>query len=101
MLSDNTELIKNESPLFEEPKIQTVSKIDFVNHVKTAIEKGGEISWLSTDSRSFEWAEINTNITEFLKYLEKTLVYKMVDVGIFHPKTKETIYNSYKIKQVN
>ena len=43
MLSDNTELIKNESSLFEEPKIQTISKINFVNYVKTAIEKGGNI----------------------------------------------------------
>ena len=56
---------------------------------------------LSTNNRSFEWVEINANIKEFLKYLERILVYKMVDVGIFYPKTKETIYNSYKIKQVN
>lgn len=101
MFHSNTELIKNESSLFEEPKIQTISKIDFVNNVKTAIEKGGEISWLSTDSRSFEWAEINANPKKFLKDLERTLVCKMVDIGMFYPKTKETIYNSYKIKQVN
>ena len=97
MSYSDTELAKQELMSFEKSQIKTISKTDFVNRVKAAIEQGGEISWLSTDSHSFEWAEINTNTKKFLKNLEITLDNKIVDIGMFYPKTKETIYNSYKI----
>ena len=79
-------------------KIQTISKMDFINNIETMIKNGGEITWLSTENSSFEWSEINVSTKKFLKNLEKTLDYKMVDVGIFYPQTKETVYESYKVR---
>ena len=97
MSYSDTELATQERMSFGKSQITTISKTDFLINIKTAIEKGGEISWFSTDSHSFEWAEINTNTKKFLKNLERTLDNKIVDVGMFYPETKETTYNSYKI----
>lgn len=95
---NDSKMLSEEQSLFAEPQIKTISKSDFVNYLKAIVEKGGEISWLSTESRSFEWSEINENPKKFLKDLEMTLDYKMVDIGIFYPKSKETEYSSYKIE---
>lgn len=82
--------------IFDEPKTIQLTKKEFLKKLKTLTESGGEISWLTTDTKSFEWADINTNVKKFLKELER-FKFEVVDVGIFYPKRKKTLYTAYKI----
>ena len=77
---------------------QTISKTDFINNMRDEIKNGGEITWVSTENDSFEWSEINASVKKFLTGLGKTLNSRTIDVGIFYPQTKETIYKSYNIR---
>ena len=94
----SSELISQEQALFAEPEIEAISKTEFVKKLKAIVGNGGEISWLSTEARSFEWAEINTDVKKFLKESEMILDIRMVDVGISYPESKETEYSSCKIE---
>lgn len=82
--------------IFNEPKTIELTKKEVLKKLKTITESGGEISWLTTDTKSFEWADINTNVKKFLKELER-FKFEVVDIGIFYPKRKKTLYTTYKI----
>lgn len=92
------DLLVDEKTLFSEPKTIANTKKEFLNTLKQIIEKGGEISWFTTENRSFEWPEINTNPKKFLKELSTSIDFKIVDIGVFYPKTKKTQYTSYEIQ---
>jgi|GEM_PF-4456158 len=89
-------LIKKGESIFDEPELIKISKDDFLHNLKSVISSGGEISWLTTDTKSFDWAEINSDTKKFLKDLER-FKFETVSVGIFYSKTKKTEYTSYKI----
>lgn len=89
-------LIKKTESIFDEPNLVKMSKTNFVNNLKTIVDNGGEISWLTTDTKSFDWAAINSDVKKFLNELMK-IRFETVSVGIFHPKTKKTEYTSYQI----
>lgn len=76
-------------------KPTTMKKEEFVSHLKN-IQKIKEISWLITNSRSFEWAEINRHKQEFIKELKITS-FNSACVGVFDPKSKDTKYSSFKV----
>lgn len=77
----------------KKPKVQ--KKRDFINHVTTVMKKG-EISWLATDTRSFEWTEINLDKKKFLNELT-SLSFKMAHIGIFYPEDKRTEYELFHL----
>lgn len=82
--------------IFDEPKTIELTKKEVLKKLKTITESGGEISWLTTDTKSFEWADINTNVKKFLKELER-FKFEVAHIGIFYPKRKKTLYTVYKI----
>jgi hypothetical protein len=58
--------------------------------------KKDELSWLTTDARSFEWTEINLDKKKFLDELT-TLNFKMAHIGIFYPEDKRTEYELFHL----
>lgn len=97
MTHTSSELVVDTAALYGEQEGELITKNNLIKLLEEVYKKGGEISWLSTDNDSFEWSEINENINKFLKML-KVEEFEMIDVGLFYPKSKETIYNTYKVK---
>lgn len=89
-------VISTPKSIFDKPETTNLTKREFLKKLKIITESGGEISWLTTDTKSFEWADINTNVKKFLKELER-FKFELVDVGVFYPKRKTTLYTAYKI----
>lgn len=89
-------LVRNTKSIFDAPKPQEITKQEFIKKLKSIIAKGGELSWLTTDKHSFEWAEINRDTTSFLRRLS-TLDFHMAGIGEFYPSTKQTNYSSFAI----
>ena len=89
-------LVNNTRSIFDVPKLQEITKTNFLKILKSAIDQGGEISWFTTDKTSFEWSEINENVRKFLQKIQ-TLDFKTVGIAIFYPKTKQMQYNSFAI----
>lgn len=89
-------LVKKAESIFDEPESVTINKFDFVNHLKNIVDTGGEISWLTTDTKSFDWAEINSDIKRFLNDLVR-FHFKTASVGIFYSKAKKTEYAAYRL----
>jgi hypothetical protein len=88
--------IKKRKSIFDEPELMSISKTEFLNKLKNIVGSGGEISWLTTDTKSFDWAEINADTKRFLRDLKK-FKFETVSICVFYPKTKRTEYTSYKI----
>ncbi len=88
--------VEKKKSLFDEPNQTEVTKKEFVKILGQAITSGGELSWLTTATKSFEWADINSDVKKFLKNLER-FKFEIADVGVFNPKTKKTKYSAYKI----
>jgi len=76
------------------PRIQ-VSKRDFLRFLEDKMGKS-EVSWMTTDVRSFEWDEINLNKSMFIKQLD-SLRFKKAFVGIFDSSTKRMEYFAFII----
>ena len=89
-------LVNDTKSIFDAPKPEEITKQELIKKLKSVIAKGGELSWCTTDAHSFEWSEINQNVTTFLKRLS-SLDFHMVGVGIFYPSTKQTKYSSFSI----
>lgn len=70
-------------------------KEEFVEHLMD-IQQRNEISWLITDSRSFEWNEINEEKQAFIKELRST-DFSSACIGVFDTESKNTEYSSFKI----
>ncbi len=77
-------------------KPQKIGKQALLNTLQKLRDEG-EISWLITDSRSFEWSEINLKGTDFLKKLA-SLNFKQASVGVFYPRSKQMKYSSFTLK---
>ncbi len=75
----------------EEP----VSKRGFVKFICDMPEMQ-ELSWFTTDSKSFEWTEINQDKSAFIKAIQK-LHFGRAYMGIFNKKSLETEYKAFKI----
>ena|SRR2546425_6173526 len=89
-------LVKDTKSIFDAPKPQEITKQEFTKKLQSIIAKGGELSWLTTDTHSFEWAEINHDTKNFLKRLS-SLNFRMAGIGEFYPLTKQTKYSSFAI----
>lgn len=55
-----------------------------------------ELSWFTTDKKSFEWVEINQNKPGFLRAI-KNLRFERAYLGIFHKKSHKTEYMAFRI----
>lgn len=75
-----------------EPK--QVRKENFLEYLRNVIRKG-EISWLITDTKSFEWAEINFDKKKFLEHLS-SLRFTRAFVGVFYPENTRMEYASFR-----
>jgi hypothetical protein len=73
-----------------------ISKEDFLRFLGDTVKKS-EVSWVTTDVRSFEWDEINLNKSMFVKQLD-SLRFKKAFVGIFDSSTKRMEYFAFNIK---
>ncbi len=89
-------LVNNTKSIFDAPKLQEITKPDFLKTLKSIVDQGGEISWFTTDKNSFEWSEINENIKKFMQKMT-TLEFKTAGIAVFYPKTKKTLYSSFRI----
>jgi len=89
-------LVNNTKSIFDVPVPQEIIKKEFLKKLKAIVESGGEISWFTTDVQSFEWADINSDIKNFLKEVS-LLEFGKAGIGIFYPKTKRTKYESFNI----
>lgn len=89
-------LVNDTKSIFDAPKPEETTKQDLIKKLKSIIAKGGELSWFTTDIRSFEWSEINQDVSTFLKRLS-SLDFHMAGIGIFYPSTKQTKYSSFSI----
>jgi hypothetical protein len=56
-----------------------------------------EVSWVTTDVRSFEWDEINLNKSKFVNQLD-SLKFKKAFIGIFDSSTKRMEYSAFNIR---
>lgn len=75
----------------EEP----VSKKEFLKFIDD-LTKTQELSWFTTDSKTFEWTEINQNRQAFVKAIRK-LHFAKAYLGIFDKRNLETEYKAFKI----
>ena len=89
-------LVNNTKSIFDTPKLQEITKLDFLKMLKSAINEGGEISWFTTDKHSFEWSEINEDVKKFIQKIQN-LEFKTVGIAVFYPKTKQMQYHSFAI----
>ena len=67
-----------------------------IGELEYMIKRGWEISWFTTNNKSFAWEDINSNIRKFLKSI-KTLDFERADIGFFNPITKRTVYECYEL----
>lgn len=89
-------LVNNTKSIFDAPKLQEISKQEFLKILKSIIDEGGEISWFTTDKHSFEWSEINDNVKKFLQKIS-SLEFNMAGIAVFYSKTKQMKYSSFAI----
>ena len=76
-------------------RVMTLKEV--IKDVKKKIKKGYEMSWFTTDVKSYEWSEINDDdVEKFLKEIS-SMSLKEVYIGYFNQKTKWTIYESYEV----
>jgi len=87
---------QKQNPIFQKNEPKKVSKQDLIGYLRTA-QKNGEISWLITDTKSFEWSEINSDKKKFLSEIT-SLKFKKAHVGIFYSTTKNTEYASFELQ---
>lgn len=83
------------SSLFLGGTPKKIGKKALVSQIKKILDSA-EVSWLTTDARSFEWSEINLDKRKFLNELS-SLNFKTAHIGIFHPESKKTEYNVFQI----
>jgi len=69
---------------------------EVIKDVRKKIKEGYEMSWFTTDVKSYEWSEINDDVEKFLKEISKMSL-KEINVGYFNRKTKWTIYEAYEV----
>lgn len=79
-----------------EPPIE-ISKEDFLHFLEGMLSKS-EVSWVTTDVRSFEWDEINLDQPKFVEQL-RTLKFRKAFVGIFDSNTKCMEYSAFVVRQ--
>lgn len=75
---------------------QLIARQDFIRRIGKLLAES-EVSWFITDSRSFEWADINLNKKKFLNDVS-SLKFKKAFVGVFDRNSKQTEYLSFKLK---
>ena len=73
-----------------------MTRKEIIEDAKEKIKIGYEISWFTTDERSYEWGEVNEDIEKFFKYI-LSIKFKEVFIGYFNQKTKDTIYEAYEV----
>jgi hypothetical protein len=73
-----------------------VDKQTFLRFLKEQM-KAYEVSWLVTDARSFEWNEINSNPSAFIKGI-KALKFRKAFMGVFNPQTKQMVYYAFIVE---
>jgi hypothetical protein len=78
------------------PRIQ-ISKRDFLRFLEDKMGKS-EVSWMTTDVRSFEWGEINLNESKFINQL-RSLKFNKAFVGVFNPITKRMEYFAFILSE--
>ena len=74
--------------------IMTLKEV--IKDIRKKIKKGYEMSWFTTDVKSYEWSEINDDVEKFLKEIS-SMSLKEVYIGYFNYKTKYTIYEAYEV----
>lgn len=89
-------LVNNTKSIFDAPTPQSITKKELVKKLKSIIADGGELSWFTTNKQSFEWAEVNENVKQFVEKLP-SLDFNTVGIAVFYPRTKKTTYASFKI----
>jgi hypothetical protein len=70
-----------------------ISKRDFLRFLVES-----EVSWVTTDARSFEWDEINLNKPKFINQLD-SLRFRKAFVGIFNSSIKQMEYFAFVVQQ--
>ncbi|MDE2589553.1 MAG: hypothetical protein KGL95_07805 [Patescibacteria group bacterium] len=88
--------VNNTRSIFDAPRLEDITKADFLKFLKSIVKSGGEISWFTTDKQSFDWSDINENVKRFLLKIE-SLEFKTVGIAVFYPKTKQMQYHSFAI----
>ncbi len=78
-----------------EPPIE-ISKGEFLRFLEGTLKKS-EVSWVTTDARSFEWDEINLDKPMFVRQLD-SLKFKKAFVGIFDSNTKRMEYSAFNVR---
>lgn len=73
-----------------------ISKGEFLRFLEGTLRKS-EVSWVTTDVRSFEWDEINLDKSMFVKQLD-SLKFKRAFVGIFDSGTKRMTYSAFNVR---
>ena len=76
--------------------IPVVTLEELIREVRKKIKEGYEMSWFTTDVKSYEWSEINDDVEKFLKEIS-SMSLKEVYIGYFNQKTKWTIYEAYEV----
>jgi hypothetical protein len=85
-----------ESNSFPITKPTSLTKERFVKFLKRALSDG-EVSWITTDKRTYDWADINLNRKAFLKKLSQAH-FTRAFVGVFYSKEKRTDYLSFEVQ---
>lgn len=72
-----------------------LSKRELVKFIEQ-LPKTKELSWFTTDARTFEWAEINQDKLAFVGAIKK-LQFSRAYMGIFDKRKLETEYKVFRI----
>ena len=73
-----------------------VSKEEFLVLLAEVLQKA-EVSWVTTDARSFEWDEINRDKPKFVESL-RSLKFSKAFVGTFYADTKKMEYSTFRVR---
>ena len=84
--------------IFTNEEIPTIkgSRLEIIKNIEGKVRDGLELSWVTTDLTSFEWADINEDISRFWWKLISSK-FNEVHVGFLNNKTKETLYVAYEV----
>ncbi len=82
------------SPKFSADE-KPLSKKELVEFIER-LPKTQELSWFTTDAKTFEWAEINQDKSAFVKTVKK-LRFARAYVGIFDKRNLKTEYRAFRI----
>ena len=82
--------------IFMPIKPREVTKNELIQFIRDAAAKGGEVSWITTEVKSFGWEDININEKAFI-YQLGSLGFNSAFVGVFYPKEKRTAYTAFKL----